>query len=265
MNLSDVSRTAILTLIVHVIMAERKMIYDPMAMLCLDNMLSLATEEEKLQIKKTKGILKGIGKSDAEPMIQRVMMMDKIANDYIAKNPNCTVINLASGFDTRYWRIDNKNCKYIEIDLPEVVALKKELLEEKTDFEIYGSSVLDYTWIKKVTMRGNGNFILIAEGLFMYLSEQEVKDFLKEISEGFKNSQIVFDMFPKYLTNGFWKLMTKWNSRILIGMNISNESGYIKTKEIEDYGFGFRIDGIKKLGRGLTVINSSINNSFNPI
>jgi O-methyltransferase involved in polyketide biosynthesis len=259
MNLSNISRTAIITLVVHVIMSEKKIINDPMAVLCLENMMSLATEEEKQQIIKTKNLLKGIGRFDAKSMTKRLKIMDAIVNDHITHNLNCTVINLACGFDTRYWRIDNKKCNYIEIDLSEVVAIKQELLKENINYEIIGCSVLDYSWIDKATTSGNENFLIIAEGLLNYLPEQDVRNFLQTISQRFINSQIVFDMFPKYLTKGLWKIITTWHSRLLLGMDISFESGYNKPKEIESYGFGYKIIDIKKLGYGSMIINSSIN------
>ena len=56
-------------------------------------------------------------------MVQRERrVFDDSANRFIADNPGCTVINLACGFDTRFWRIANQNCTYIELDLPDVVA-----------------------------------------------------------------------------------------------------------------------------------------------
>ncbi|MGE5223088.1 MAG: class I SAM-dependent methyltransferase [Omnitrophica WOR_2 bacterium] len=53
-----------------------------------------------------------------------------MVHQYIAANPHYTVINLACGFDTRFWRIANENCRYIEIDLSKVVALKRKLLKD---------------------------------------------------------------------------------------------------------------------------------------
>lgn len=56
MNLSDVSQTAIYTLICRVTQAEKKnpIISDPMAVLCLEKMLSLASEDDKRSILKWK-------------------------------------------------------------------------------------------------------------------------------------------------------------------------------------------------------------------
>jgi hypothetical protein len=53
---------------------------------------------------------------------------DDLANRYLSDHPGCTVINLGCGLDTRFWRINHDQCRYMDLDLPEVIALKRELL-----------------------------------------------------------------------------------------------------------------------------------------
>ena len=146
MKLTNVSRTAIFTLVTRVVTMEKKKLglKDPKALLCFDRLMMLATEEEKHQITKMKKLISGIFYHDARPNVERLMIIDTIVNNYISNNPGSTVINLACGFDTRFWRIDNKKCRYIEIDLPEVVALKQEILKEHINYELIGCSILDY-------------------------------------------------------------------------------------------------------------------------
>ena len=84
------------------------------------------------------------------------------------------MINLACGFDTRFWRIENEKCKYVELDLPGMIELKREILKDHLDYELIGCSVLDTSWIDQVTSNGNSSFLLLAEGLFYYLPKQDV-------------------------------------------------------------------------------------------
>jgi methyltransferase (TIGR00027 family) len=180
MNLANVSQTAIYTLLCRAVQteAENPIIHDPMATLALKKLMSIASEKEKKRIQKWEKMAAGKGARDTRRIAQRSSDLDKMVNDYISKNPSSTVINLACGFDTRFWRIENEKCTYIEIDLPEVVALKKEILKDHLSYELIGCSVLDTTWIDKVTANGNSHFLLIAEGLIMYLPEADVRKLL---------------------------------------------------------------------------------------
>jgi methyltransferase (TIGR00027 family) len=176
MNLSQVSRTAILTLICRVVAAEKEnaLFNDPMAALCLERLISIASAEEKCWIIGRKLWYGGISAHDAIAGARRSRNFDEIANQYITTNPDCSVINLGCGFDTRFWRIANQNCRYLEIDLPETVSLKREILRDKIGYQLIGCSILDQSWIDQVTSNGIDRFLLLAEGLHMYFPKTDV-------------------------------------------------------------------------------------------
>lgn len=258
MNLSNVSRTAIFTLIVRDIMVKKKILKDPMAVHCLERIIQMASAEDKKQITKMIKSVSGIGFHEARSNGDRALLMDNIVNDYISANPDCTVINLACGFDTRYWRIDNKKCRYIEVDLAEVVALKRDIFKDQISYDIIGCSVLDYSWIDKVTDKGNKNFLLIAEGLLMYFPEQEAIKFLQMLSRKFTQSRFIFDMLPKYLTKGFWRIIIGWLSKKYFGFTAYMEFGFNKPGDIEAVSPGFKVIENKKVDIR-SIIYTSIN------
>jgi len=247
MNLSELSQTAILTLVCRVVETERTtpLFNDPMAVLCLERLLSLSSEAEKNRIYKLKKIYTGIQARDARAGVLRVKSFDGITNHFISSNPGCTVINLACGLDTRYWRIDHEKCKYIELDLPEMIALKRVLLKDQLGYEMMECSVLDKAWIDQVTSNGNCNFLLLAEGLFMYLPKPEAVSLFQEIGRRFNRSQLVLDMAPEKYTKGIWKMFLQLESRVW-GLDVSFVFGIKDPTEIESYGNGFKVIGCAK-------------------
>ena len=238
MNLSDVSKTAIITMACRATQSEdlKSDFNDPMSVQSLNKLIDLASESEKKSILKIKKYYSGFGKIDAKTVVLRDSIIDRIVNDYISKNQPCTVINIACGFDTRYWRIDKKDCIYIELDLPEVIDQKKELLGDQIDYKMISSSVLDFSWIDEVTKNGNSNFIIAMEGLLMYLQEEDVKKLLGEISRRFTNSQLVMDTIEKKYTKGFINGLTKWSCKLLFGFEMVWNFGFEKAEDIESYG-----------------------------
>jgi O-methyltransferase involved in polyketide biosynthesis len=198
----------------------------------------------------------GKGARDTRRIAQRSSDLDKMVNDYISKNPSSTVINLACGFDTRFWRIENEKCNYIEIDLPEVIALKKEILKDYLSYELIGCSVLDTTWIDKVTANGNGRFLLIAEGLIMYLPEADVRKLLQAIAQRFTHSQLLLELIPEKYTKGLMHKVMGLAFRLLMGMNISFIFGVAEPRQIESYGQGLKVIDVK--GRMPYVVTASI-------
>jgi O-methyltransferase involved in polyketide biosynthesis len=260
MDLSQVSRTAILLLICRAVLSEKdkSAFNDPMAVLCLERLMSIVSEEDKRWIIRHKRTYEGLGARDAIAGVRRGKVFDKIANRFIADNPNCTVINLACGFDTRFWRIENEKCKYIELDLPGVIELKKEILKDHLEYEVIGGSVLDTSWIDKVTINGNTGFLLIAEGLFMWFPPQEAIRLFKEIGERFSCSQLVLDMVPEKYTKGIWKKLIRLHSRMEWGLDVSWDFGIKDPRDLEAYGNGFKVIGEEKGSAG-PIITASIN------
>lgn len=239
MNLADVSRTAILTLVAHVAASENRHIdfSDPMAIVCLERLMAAASPQERKWIIRQKWL---IATPDARAMARRVKAFDSIAEAFIASHPDCTVINLGCGFDTRFWRIKNQGCRYVEIDLPEVIALKRQLIREQPAFELIGCSVLEPEWLDQVMPAGNSNFLLLAEGLFMFLPENELKALFQRLAGRLVRSQLVVEMADKKFTHGFWKMALGLQARVW-GLEVAFASGIKHPSELEAYGQGLRV------------------------
>lgn len=260
MNLSPVSRTAILTLIARVVASEKhNTVYnDPMAILCLEGLVSVASPEEKNWIVGRKRFYEGLSLHDAIAGARRARVFDGIANRYIAVTPGCTVINLAGGFDTRFWRIANENCRYIEIDLPDVVTLKRQIFKDKLGYELIGCSVLDAAWIDRVTGKGCSCFLLLAEGLLMFLPKSDVIELFQRLAQRFSDSQFAFDMVPEKYLRGVWKMLLRLETRINWRLDVSWVSGIKDPGEIESFAPGLRVVG-EAQGSAGPIITVAIN------
>ena len=258
-NLSPVSRTAIMILTCRAVEAEQKdpVLNDPLAVLCLERLLSISSEEEKSRIVKWKKMYAGLQARDRKARARMAKSFDSIANLFISNHPGCTVINLACGLDTRFWRIENEKCRYIELDLPEMIELKREILKDRLDYELMSCSVLDTSWIDQATSNGNCNFLLLAEGLFYYLPKQQATRLLQEIARRFNRSQLVLDMAPEKYTRGLWKRLIRLESKVW-GIDASFVFGINHPRDIESYGNGFKVIGDIK-GNAGPIITVSIN------
>ena len=240
MNLSDVSKTAIVTLRSHVIEANRRppLLDDPMAAVCLERLAVLATSADEQAVFEHK-----LSRALTSHIAIRARKYDAIVNAYIAHHLDCTVINLGCGFDTRFWRIDNQNCRYIELDLPAVLELKKRVLANELAYEMIGTSVLEPSWIDQVTARNNRHFLLVAEGLFMYLPRPAVLELLQEFTAKFADSQLVFEVVTEKYTRGLWKKIVarKFRSQMGVDAGASYNFGVKRGVEIEEVAPGLKV------------------------
>ncbi|PLX22667.1 MAG: hypothetical protein C0597_02100, partial [Marinilabiliales bacterium] len=206
MYISDVSKTAIITLRSRVIESEKGRIRfsDPMAVYVLDKLKLLYPNYTNEFV-----FTKNLSPTLTSHLALRARKYDALINEYISQNPGCTVVNLGCGFDTRYWRIDHENCRYFELDLPEMIDIKKEILKDNLNYDLIGCSVLDKSWIEQITHKGNEKVLLVAEGLLMYLNKKEVIDLFKVFSEKLIDSQIILEVVTEKYTHGLWKKMAE--------------------------------------------------------
>jgi len=255
MNLTSISRTSINTLIIRAVETEDKnsKLNDPMAIELLERLMLKASEEDKKWISGWKKRYASPFSRGRKSGAQRVNRLDEIANMFISKNSPCTVINLGCGLDTRFWRIKSSECRYIELDLPEVIEVKRDLIGDKISYELIGCSVLDTVWIENTNLADNKNVLFIAEGLLYYLPKDEVIYLFQQISQKVKNSQIAFDNIPDMFTKGVWK----WIANQFMGTSWT--FGIKNNAEVESFANGLKVISFDKFS-GFSVMTVSINN-----
>jgi len=133
-----------------------------------------------------------------QEMALRSLAVDKCAIAYLRTHPKATVVALAEGFQTSFWRLDkavpNAQFRWISVDLAPVTALRERLLPHSPRIINLGQSALDYTWMDRVE-DSDGVFIT-AEGLLMYLQPHEAMELITQCAKRFPGGQMFFDLPP---------------------------------------------------------------------
>ena len=128
--------------------------------------------------------------------------------------------------------------------------------------ELIGCSILDTAWIDRVTANGNSCFLLLAEGLFPWLPEPEVRKLLQLLSQRFSHSQLVLDCVPEKYLKGLWNRLLRLETRITMGIDIYWVFGIKQPRDLESYAPGLRVLGEVKGSAG-PIITISINGGNN--
>ena len=163
-------------------------------------------------------------------MAVRAKIIDEICSRYIIQNPNTTVIHLGCGLDSRCLRVNKDSIKWYDIDFESVIDLRKQFYGENERYKMIGKSVTDLSWLNEIDTN-NQSILIVAEGLTMYLSEQELQQLLMGINTRFSNATIVFDAYSKQAVKSS-KLknpVNQMNATIKWGMN--NPSDFTKLNE----------------------------------
>jgi O-methyltransferase involved in polyketide biosynthesis len=127
---------------------------------------------------------------------QRAKKMDAVAREFLAEQPTGVVLHLGCGLDGRFWRVDNGNVEWYDLDMPPVVELRKRFFPPADHYHLIASSVTDLSWIDKVNAAGRP-VLVVAEGLLMYLGEEDVRRLLLRLREAFPGCRLIADVFSR--------------------------------------------------------------------
>ena len=119
-------------------------------------------------------------------IVARSVVFDELVSDFIRKNPDCTVVNIACGLDPRCYRMTGFSHWY-NLDLPETMAVREKLLPEKNEtISQLAMSAMD-DWGAKIA-ETNVPALIIIEGLTMYLAQTDIQQIFRVISGRFQDA-----------------------------------------------------------------------------
>lgn len=69
-------------------------------------------------------------------IILRNREFDRYALDFLARHPDAVVVHIGCGLDLRFERVDNGQVEWYDLDLPEVIELRRNFLAVKRNTTI---------------------------------------------------------------------------------------------------------------------------------
>ena len=90
--------------------------------------------------------------------------------------------------------------EWYDLDLPEVIELRRKLVGgEGPRHHFLAGSVLDSAWLQAVSAHERAPFLFLAEGVFMYFEEAQVKSLVLRLHEHFPGAELIFDAFTPFM------------------------------------------------------------------
>ena len=149
------------------------------------SMLDYDFEEKGKKMESTVGLF------GALEVAQRQYDLAWEVKDYLKKNPNAAVVNLGCGLDDTFRKCDNGNCKGYNIDMPDVIAVRNELLPESDKERNIAYDLNDEHWMNEIDAKNGAVFF--AAGVFYYFKTEDMKVLLQKMAKRFPKAVIVFD------------------------------------------------------------------------
>ena len=111
--------------------------------------------------------------------------------DYLKKHPKAAVVNLGCGLDSTGRACDNGSCKIYNLDFPDVITVRNELLPAGEREKNIPCNLNDTAWFGEID--ASGGAVFFASGVFYYFLTGQVKALVQAMASAFPDGVLVFD------------------------------------------------------------------------
>ena len=125
--------------------------------------------------------------------IVRARTFDDAIRKYILERPYASIVNLGCGLDTTFYRVDNGQIHWYDLDLPDAIEYRLRLIPETDRSTCIPKSIFNYSWMKDVEFTEENGLFMIAGGLFAYFEEKDIGPLFGEMARAFPGGEILFD------------------------------------------------------------------------
>lgn len=229
-DLSGITETLLIPLYLRAGESQR-----PDALLKDEKAVALVTQMETAfsRIKQIK-----MDEEDQTGIILRNREFDRHTRDFLTCNPEAVVVHIGCGLDARFERVDNGRVEWYDLDLPEVIELRRKFTgSEGARYHFLACSMFDSTWPTTVSIHPQRPFLFLAEGVFMYYEKEQVKSLILMLRDRFPGAELVFDAFSPFLVRAnnfrFRISRSKISARYHWGLK--------RGKDLESWGNGIHL------------------------
>lgn len=134
--------------------------------------------------------------SQSHPL--RARCFDEVMCEFLAEHPGATVVSLGEGLETGFWRVGDSGVRWVSVDLPEIIALREQLLPIEPQVCNVACSALDRSWMDAV--EPDADVLISAQGLLMYFRPADVFALITACARRFPGAQMVFDSIPPWFS-----------------------------------------------------------------
>ena len=111
--------------------------------------------------------------------------------DYLKDHPNGAVVNLGCGLDSTGRACDNGSCSIYNLDFPDVIAVRNELLPAGAREKNIPCDLNDTAWFSQID--ASKGAVFFASGVFYYFLTEQVQALVQAMAEAFPGGVLVFD------------------------------------------------------------------------
>jgi O-methyltransferase involved in polyketide biosynthesis len=138
----------------------------------------------------------GVPSSAVRQTALRAKMLDDRVRRFVSYHPDAVVVDLGAGLGTAMHRVvPPSTVDWYSVDLPNVIALRDELVPADDHTHSVATSLADDGWTEGIP--SDRPTMLIADGLLAFLPESVVVGLFRHIPEHFRSGEVAMNDYGR--------------------------------------------------------------------
>ncbi|MCR5303488.1 MAG: class I SAM-dependent methyltransferase [Lachnospiraceae bacterium] len=132
-----------------------------------------------------------------EGVVARTIMYRTALKNLLKQYPDALCVNLGCGFDDKFSQVDNGHVTWFDVDLPDQIAVRRKVYEDRDRCTMMDGSALDGEWTKNLPKKDMN--IIVMEGVLEYFSRDQVKTCLNMLCDSFEHGYLLAELHSPFM------------------------------------------------------------------
>jgi O-methyltransferase involved in polyketide biosynthesis len=156
-------------------------------------------------------------------VVVRAEITDERISEFLARHPRAVVVNLGAGLDARHARFARPGLRWFDLDLPDVAALRRQVLRDLPAGCTLDKSLLDPAWIDEVGRQPDEGILLVAEGVFGYLQGAELRTLFTRLADRLPGAELVFQSISPHFVRSSVRAVNRTRATLEWGIHTARD------------------------------------------
>ena len=200
-----------------------------------------------------------------EGVVARTILFDRAVKKLLEKYLDAVFVNIGCGLDDRFSRVDNGRLQWFNVDMPDSIEVRSKFIpniytETEREHEIAGE-ILKTDWMGDIPKENVT--VVIAEGLLMCFSKEQVRTILNNITDSFDRGFLLAElMHPKMMKEKMHDTVKHTNAKFGWGTRTGKELSELnpKLELIKESSFWDEMKKYTLVGKIGSVLEKDLNN-----
>lgn len=229
-----------------------------------------ARDNARIKDEKAKQIIDALGvdvsKYDPfmshEGVIARTIMYRNELVRLLEQYPDAVCINLGCGFDDKFSQVDNGKLTWFDVDLPDQIAVRRKVYEDRDRCTMLEGSALDSAWTSNIPK--SDMYIIVMEGVLEYFSKEQVKTCLNMLCNSFKHGYLLAELHSPFLEKNSKHHDAVKHTNATFGWGTKSGKEYLelenRMKLVSETSYNEEMKKYSIRGKLFSIIGKNINN-----